>query len=407
MIAQAMADETPIEILGNGSKRALGRAVVQGLTLDVSGLAGVSLYEPEELVMSAGAGTALAEIEARLGERDQMLAFEPADYGPLLGAPINAQTLGGVIACNLAGPRRLRAGAARDHFLGFTAVNGRAEIFKAGGRVMKNVTGYDMCKILAGSYGTLAVMTDVTLKVMPAPDETRTLLIPGLDEHAAIAAMIGALQGAFDVSGAAHLPAEMARGSAAAHEEGAAAGPGLSLTALRLEGASPSVAARLEGLRAALAEYRPEEVLDTAASRKLWREIADVEPFVAPGDSGLPDAPDSAAPIIWRLSVPPAGAARLVATIRAECGCRALYDWGGGLVWLAIEAAGDARIEAVRGAVAETGGHALIVRAPEALRARVPVFEPQPDPLARLAWRIKNSFDPLHILNPGRMVADS
>ena len=170
----ALAEGKTLEIVGHGSKRGLGRAAQWDLSLDLSDLSGVTLYEPEELILSARAGTPIAEIEALLAAHNQELAFEPADYGPLYGAAAGRGTIGGVLAANLSGPRRIKAGAARDHFLGFTAVSGRGETFKSGGRVVKNVTGYDLCKVLAGSYGTLGAMTDVTVKVLPRAETEQT-----------------------------------------------------------------------------------------------------------------------------------------------------------------------------------------------------------------------------------------
>jgi len=172
-VAWALAEVKTLEIVGHGSKRGIGRAAQWDLSLDLSDLSGVTLYEPEELVLSARAGTPLAEIETLLAAHNQELAFEPMDYGPVFGAPAGCGTIGGTIAANLSGPRRIKAGAARDHFLGVSAVSGRAETFKSGGRVVKNVTGYDLCKVLAGSHGTLAVMTDVTVKVLPRAETER------------------------------------------------------------------------------------------------------------------------------------------------------------------------------------------------------------------------------------------
>src|SRR5437763_1404466 len=206
----ALAGGKTLEIVGGGSKREIGRAAQWDLTLDLSGLSGVTLYEPEELVLSAKPGTPLAEIEQLVASRGQELAFEPMDYGPVLGHTMDRGTLGGALATNLAGPRRIKAGAARDHFLGVTAVSGRAEVFKSGGRVVKNVTGYDLCKLLAGSWGTLAAMTEVTIKVLPRPETEVTVVLAGLDDAAAVRAMTAALGLPCDVSGAAHLPAAVA-----------------------------------------------------------------------------------------------------------------------------------------------------------------------------------------------------
>src|SRR5215218_8659082 len=211
LVRWALAEGKTLEVRGQGSKRALGRPSQTDLTLDLSGLAGVTLYEPEELVLSARAGTPLAEIEALVAASDQQLAFEPMDYGPLFGQPRGRGTIGGALAANLSGPRRIKAGAARDHFLGVSAVSGRGEIFKSGGRVVKNVTGYDLCKLLAGSFGTLAAMTQVTIKTLPRPETEETLLIHDLPDRAAIQAMKESMNSAAEVSGAAHLPQQIAR----------------------------------------------------------------------------------------------------------------------------------------------------------------------------------------------------
>src|SRR5215218_1713278 len=207
LVRWALAEGKTLEVRGQGSKRALGRPSQTDLTLDLSGLAGVTLYEPEELVLSARAGTPLAEIEALVTASDQQLAFEPMDYGPLFGQPRGRGTIGGALAANLSGPRRIKAGAARDHFLGVSAVSGRGEIFKSGGRVVKNVTGYDLCKVMAGSWGTLAALAEVTVKVLPRAETEETLLVLGLDDGSAARAMSIAMGSSNDVSGAAHFPA--------------------------------------------------------------------------------------------------------------------------------------------------------------------------------------------------------
>jgi len=389
-VAWAVAEETPIEVFGRGSKRGLGRPLQVSHGLDLSGLTGITLYEPEELVLSAKAGTPLAEIEAALAEKHQALAFEPPDLGPLLGGAAGGGTIGGMLACNLAGPRRIKAGAARDHFLGFQAVSGRGEVFKSGGRVVKNVTGYDLCKLLAGSYGTLAAMTDVTVKVLPAPEKTRTVLIYDLDSTGGIAALTHALNSSYEVSAAAHLPTAAAAGSQVAYVKE----PNRSVTAVRVEGTGLSVAYRAAALRKELAEYGKTEELHSRNSALLWREIRDVAPLLRTNDCH-----------VWRISVPPQEG--LAVARRIGCDGRAMvyYDWGGGLIWAAILPSDDGEHEIVRAAIAECGGHATLVRAPEALRAAVPVFQPQDPALAALSRRVKESFDPRGVLNPGRMVA--
>src|SRR5450759_3947123 len=246
----AIADDKELEVAGQGTKRSLGRPSQTDLTLDLSGLSGVTLYEPEELVLSAKAGTPLAEIETLLDANNQQLAFEPMDYGPLLGGSAGQGTLGGAIATNLSGPRRIKAGAARDHFLGVTAVSGRAETFKSGGRVVKNVTGYDMCKLLAGSWGTLAAMTDITVKVLPKAETEATVIVEGLDDARACAAMAAAMGSSCDVSGAAHLPDHVASYFDGLPKPEAA-------TALRVEGFPPSVKHRKEALAALMKSFGP------------------------------------------------------------------------------------------------------------------------------------------------------
>ena len=210
IVAGALAEETPLRVVGAGSKEGFGRPLDLPACVSTA-CPGSALYEPEELVMTAAAGTPMAEIEARLADNHQQLAFEPADYGALLGGEPGRGTIGGVLACNLSGPRRIKAGAARDHFLGVQAVTGRGELIKAGGRVVKNVTGYDLCKLLAGSFGTLAVMTEVSVKVLPAAEETLTLLLAGLGAADGLGALRAAMASAHDVSGAAYLPAARRR----------------------------------------------------------------------------------------------------------------------------------------------------------------------------------------------------
>lgn len=388
MIGWAMAENHPLEIVAGGSKRALGRPPRTDHQLDVARLSGIVDYEPAELVMTARAGTPMADIQRQLADQQQMLAFEPPDWRKLLAS--NAEpTLGGVLACNLSGPRRLRAGAARDFFLGFAAINGRGDAWKAGGKVVKNVTGYDMCKLQAGAFGTLSLLTEVTLKVMPKPETSCTLLLHGLADDIAIPTMLRALNTPHEVSGAAHLPSPAARRSSV---DAVANGLG-GATALRLEGPAPSVIYRAAELEKLLGHG---DRLDAAASERLWTEIASVESLVAGRERYL-----------WRLYPTPARAGAVVQAIRARlASADALFDWGGGLVWLNLDAedAGpDGGAAIIRAAMGQVGGHAMLVVAPEALRATTPVFEPASATIDALQCRIKQGFDPGGILNPGRM----
>ncbi|WP_027156345.1 glycolate oxidase subunit GlcE [Mesorhizobium sp. WSM2561] len=385
-VAWAAAEETPLEILGHGSKRGIGRPLQTEHTLDLSKLSGVTLYEPAELVLSAKAGTPLAEIEKLLAENGQQLAFEPLDYGPLLGGEKGKGTIGGVLAANLCGPRRLKAGAARDHILGIAAVSGRGEAFKSGGRVVKNVTGYDLSKLMANSWGTLAVLTEVTFKVLPAAETEVTLAVRGLlDDHAA-AAMALALGSSAEVSSAAHLPERLA-----ARVAGGVLGS-TAATLLRVEGFGPSVAYRIAALKDLLGNAGPLKEISGETSHSVWRDIRDCAPFA-----------DGLEKPVWRVSMAPAQGHQMVLALRMQAAVDAFYDWQGGLIWLRMEH-GDPEADLLRALVRQYGGgHATLVRAAPSHRAAVPVFEPQAPHLAALSARLKAEFDPKAILNPGRM----
>ena len=383
VVLWAVAEESPLEILGAGSKRGYGRPVDAETRVALGRLGGIGLYEPAELVMSAKPGTPLAEIEARLSANHQHLAFEPPDYGALLGGAPGRATIGGVLACNLSGPRRIQAGAARDHFLGVQAVTGRGELIKSGGRVVKNVTGYDLCKLLAGSFGTLAAVTEVTFKVLPAPEDARTLVLLAPDRAAAFAALRAAMGSACDVAGAAFLPAPAVKRSKVAPLAGA------DVALLRLEGQTPSVRYRADRLKALLGADGAIEELD-AAGASAWREVRDVA--LLPADTPL-----------WRVSVPPAAGVPFLDALERALEFDWLADWAGGLLWLAVHGAEDAGAQAIRSALAGPGGHATLIRGSAGLRTAVPVFQPQDPALARLSARVKASFDPKRILNRGRM----
>ncbi|KJS20354.1 MAG: 2-hydroxy-acid oxidase [Hoeflea sp. BRH_c9] len=384
IVAGANAAGLTIEVRGGGTKLTFGRPVQSASTLSLARLTGITNYDPSELVMAARAGTPLAEIEAALAANNQMLTFEPIDYRPLLGAT-GEPSIGGVFAANNSGPRRILAGAARDSLLGVRFVNGTGEIVKSGGRVMKNVTGLDLVKLLAGSWGTLGVLSEVIFKVLPKPETAVSIVVSGLNDAQAAEAMAAAMAMSVEVSGAAHLPESVIHKVAGGRLTG---GP---VTILRLEGLTPSVEVRTTRLVAEMSRRGNVTVLDQAASHDLWRDIRDVKPFA--GASMKP---------VWRVSVAPSAGHQLVAALRLKTGVDAFYDWQGGLVWLCMEADPEAGL--IRQYIkALGGGHATLVRASAAIRASVPVFEPQPRALEALTRRIKDQFDPSGVLNPGRM----
>jgi len=390
MVAGCVEKELPIEVVGAGSKRAIGRPVDAAVTITTASLRGISLYEPTELVMSARAGTPLSAIEAELAARGQMLAFEPIDLGPATGGPQSQQTIGAVFATNLSGARRIQYGAARDHLLGIKGVNGRAELFQAGGRVMKNVTGYDVSRGLAGSWGTLAILTEVTFKVIPWPETAATVVFLGLPDQLAVELMSAAMAQPVEVSGAVHLQAPVAE--RLAH-------PGLrsmgkAVTALRLENFSSAVTARKQRLKEALKVYGKALELDHRESLEFWGELRRLS--VMPNRQTL----------LWRVSTKPTNAPKLVAAIKRYMPAEAFYDWAGGLIWLEVPATADAGTAEVRRATAIHGGHATLIRAERSVRASVQVFQPLNPTVERLTRGLKTAFDPAGILNPGRMYAN-
>ena len=364
VVRGAAAAGRALEIRG-GDTRRLGQPV-RGEPLETSGLAGATLYEPGALTLVVRAGTPLAEVEALLAAEGQRLPFEPWDARPLTGGD-GAPTIGGAVATNASGPRRIQSGACRDSLIGLRFVDGTGAVVKNGGRVMKNVTGLDLAKLLAGSHGTLGVLTEVSFKVLPAPEVVATLVLDGLDAETAGRAMRAALATPFDVSGAAHLPAGFGEGPA---------------TLLRLEGFAGSVAHRARGLAAALAGF--------GAAREVagpgdWAAVRDAAVFV-----GRPGA-------VWRVSVRPSDGPRLGAALAPA---EVFYDWAGGLVWALAPEEFD-----LRAAMGDLPGHATLVRASAEAKARWGVFHPEPAPIAAISAGLRAKFDPKGILNPGRMDA--
>ncbi len=387
LVGEAMDTRTPLEVMGRGTKRELGRPVHSGAVVSTESLVGVTLYEPTELVLVVKAGTPLAKIEELLAENDQQLPFEPVDLGPILGYGPGQATIGGVVATNLSGSRRIVSGSVRDHVLGVTAVNGRGEIIRSGGRVKKNVTGYDIARALAGSWGTLAVMTEIAVKVLPAQPETRTVLCFGLPDATAIEAMCLAHGTPFEVSGTLHIHADLAGRFT---DEGVS-GAGTSVTAIRIENLPASARYRANRLRHMLQAYGPGLELETGRSRLFWNEVRTLRMFQKSSNP------------LWRISTAPSKAAKLVASISRKIEVKPVYDWSGGLIWLETPPLTDAGAVEIRRTLAEFGGHGTLIRADEASRSLIEVFQPLDAPLAALSARLKQAFDPNGVLNPGRM----
>lgn len=389
LILAAAESGKPVEIMGAGTKRGVGRPVQAAVTISTAGLRGVTLYEPTELVMSARAGTPVSDIESQLAEKGQMLPFEPIDLGPALGGQAGRGTIGAVFATNLSGARRVATGAARDHLLGVRAINGRGEAFKSGGRVLKNVTGYDVARGVAGSWGTLAVLTEVTFKVVPRPEQTATVVLFGLTDDLANDVMCQAMGTPYEVSGAVHLQQPMAQRLRTPEFRE----PGKAVTALRIENLASFVAYRCDKLRDHLAPYGKAEVLGDEVSRAFWGELRQLS--VLQQDSRP----------LWRISTKPTNGYKVVEAIRRYMPVDAFYDWSGGLIWLELPEAADGGASDVRRVIAQFGGHATLMRAEPAVRSAIDVFQPLEPGVERLTRGIKSAFDPAGILNPGRMYA--
>ena len=373
-VQAARAAREPLSIEGQGSKRGLLRPVQAARSLSTRGLTGVTLYRPAELIISARAGTPLAEIEATLAEKGQQLIAESPYLNGVFGT-IAPPSIGGVVAANLSGPRRITWGATRDHVMGLRFINGAGEAIRSGGRVLKNVTGLDLCKLLSGSYGTLGVITEVTLKVLPAPETSATLLIETPDLASAVAALSAGLGSPFGVSAAAALPVKD-------HV----------IAAVRLEDFAASVAYRMEKLRGVLGSFGAQRVMEDAESRAFWRGVREVEP--------LQVMPDEA---IWRVSVRPSAGPQIAAAASA-IGGRVMLDWGGVLVWIAASPS-SANHTLILEAARTQGGAAMLFRAPEFLRLAVPVLPEEAVPLAKIGARVKEALDPGGLFNPGHMRA--
>ncbi|KUF10708.1 FAD-binding protein [Pseudoponticoccus marisrubri] len=360
-LAEAVRDaKGPLCLQGGGTRG----VTCDGDVLDTRGLSGITLYEPGALTLAAQAGTPLDEIEAALRAEGQRLPFEPMDPRGLLGTS-GAPTIGGVVAGNVSGPRRLQAGACRDYMLGVRFVDGMGTVIKNGGRVMKNVTGYDLVKLMTGSWGSLGALSEVSLKVLPRPEAAACLLVDGLDVAQAVQLMAEAMGSPYEITGAAHDP------------ESAAGQP---VTMLRIEGFAQSVAYRASALQAMFGLHEVRVESDPEAVADTWRRVRDVDKLHGrDGD-------------VWRISCKPSDAPELALRLQAEA---QLFDWAGGLIWALLPAGTDARER-----LGAYDGYATQVRG----TGDLPMFQPQPAAIAALSRGLKQRFDPRGILNPGILV---
>jgi glycolate oxidase FAD binding subunit len=368
VIADALRNGERLAIRGGGSKRDIGCPEEQATILDMKGFSGVIEYDPPELVLTVGAGTLLSEVEALLRSRGQALAFDPFDHGPMFGRQSGEATIGGVIAADIAGPLRLSQGGPRDHLLGFEAVSGRGERFVAGGKVVKNVTGYDLPKLMAGSWGQIAALTEVTLKVVPRPRTRLTKRFIGLAIAEALRLMATAMRSQAEIKAAAHIGG---RGQA-------------SVTALLLSGFSASVTARSAMIDERFVQYEQSAPIEDPDCGAFWHDIATASPLNA-------ERP------LWRISVAASKAASIGEALALDAADQ-LFDWAGALMWCNYE--GDtARL---RNIVAAAGGHAMLVRAPSPMRAAVPALHPRAPGVAALEERVRRAFDPMGVFETGR-----
>jgi glycolate oxidase FAD binding subunit len=389
-VKAARAGQYALEVCGFRSKREAGRPIQPGAIVSTAKLSGIVFYEPGELVISAKAGTPLHEVEAVLARKNQEFPFEPADFSRIYGADPMAASLGAVAAMNISGPRRILRGAARDYLLGIRAVNGEGAVIKSGGRVMKNVTGVDLVRGLCGSWGTLAVLTELTFKVLPKAQETRTIVFLGLADEAAVGVMSAALGTPYEVSGTIHLQGALVRRL----RDAEIAPARTAVTAIRLEGGPQSVSYRTEKLRRELSPFGDAYEFDHQRSRLFWSDIRSLAFLSQDFDRPL-----------WRITVAPSKAPLIVRALSAFFDVNAAYEWSGGLLWLELPPSSDASVTELRRVLAELDADSMLMRAPRPVRSSIEVFHPLPHTKMTLVRALKRAFDPAAVLNPGRMYA--
>ena len=372
-VRAARESRTPFEIVAAGTRRGSGRPMGKLPVLDVAGVSGIVEYQPEELIVTARPGTGLAELKAVLAKKNQCLGFDPVNWTLFGGAPDFSKngTLGGAVSADASGSGRLRHGPPRDSLLGFRAVNGFGEAFRGGAKVVKNVTGFDLPKLMCGAFGTLAVMSELTFRVYPRSSARTTLILRGQAPEAGFAALRAIWKSALEPSGLAYIP-------------GAADFPGLGdvgegAALIRLEAAARPLQEKIAAARLLVG---PAEELE--AGETVFARVGEGSLF---RDNDLD---------VWRVTVPPTQAARVAKAINA-----ALWwgDWAGGLLWIGAREEDAPRIRAL---AAQAGGHAMLLRAPATRRAALGLYAPQPPALAAVTASVRAAFDPLGLFNPGR-----
>ncbi len=382
-----------VEIIGSGSKRRIGKKLKCKKILDLSKLSGVIEYLPEELYIKVKACTPIAEIEALLKKHNQELAFEPLDLGYMFYGKSNKGTASGHVSCNFSGPRRFKVGSIRDHVIGFRAVNGTGDIIKSGGNVVKNVTGYDLCKLICGSFGTLVALTELTFKVLPAKENNNTLAIHELSIKDAITILNKVASSSSDTSGAVFLPLEPKNGNYEQNIEKLFKlndlqykGP---FTAIRLEGSKTSIQERLANLKKELdLDSKETSNLDTYQSTLFWEKIKNLEFF------------NNSKNAVLRAVIPPSGCVKLINFLDNKY--KYFVDWGGSLVWFEVNNLSNNSLQSIRQFVLELNGYLTVIKHPDDQRSLEEVFTVAPDRLD-ISNNIKKSFDPKKIFNPGKM----
>lgn len=370
ILADAQRTGSKLCIRGGATKAAIGRSVDASQPLDMRGFRGIVAYDPAELVLTVQAGTLLSDVERLVTEYGQMLPFSPFDYGPIFGEPSGQSTVGGVVAAGIAGSPRVSRGSVRDHLLGFRGVSGRGEAFIAGAKVVKNVTGYDLSKLMCGSWGRLVALTELTFKVLPRPQVNATKAIDGLRLEEAIKAISLALGSKAEIAAASYFPGNVT-GEA-------------SRTLFMIEGFELSVKARCEMLDTVLYDFGQLHLLEQVVAQEYWADLQSLRPL----GKSMP---------IWRVNVPPREACAVIRQIDRE-DARWILDWGGGLIWIAT----NAIPEIIRSAAAKAGGHATLVRASKAMRDQTPAFQPQNSGVTALEARVRAAFDPMGVFETGR-----